>query len=149
MLLRDGEIFNDCVFAFTPSGGAEVDLTTYVQEIEFSFSRDEKDNTRMGHTSKSRKKGLGEWSFKVTLLQQFGASQGGVDINLALWTELNANTIGAVRFRPFNAAKAAGNPEFTGPATLFNHTPAKGKVGDLLLTMPEFKSAGNLAMATS
>lgn len=146
--LRDGEVFNNCIFTFTPSGGAETDLTQYVQEIRFSRSRAELDNTRMGMFDKSRKKGLGEWSFTTTLLVQFGVAQGGVDVNLVLWTELAADTVGAIRFRPFIAAKSLQNPEWTGPATVFMHG-FGGKVGDLLVTQPEFRSSGTLAMATS
>lgn len=145
MQLTDGEIFNNCYLSYTPNGGAEVDLSAYVQEVTVRFQRDDKDNTRMGHTSKSRKKGLGEWSFQATLIQQYGSAQGGVDIDLLLWTELNADTVGTVKFKPFNAAIAAHNPEYSGPATPFMHDIAKGKTGDLLTTSVEFKSSGNLA----
>lgn len=146
--LTDGEVFNNCTFRFTPSGSGQIDLTLYVQEVKWTRSRAELDNTRMGHFDKSRKKGLGEWSFTTTLIVQFGAAQGGVDVNLALWNELAADTVGAVLFRPFIAAKSLQNPEWTGPCTLFNHG-FGGKVGDLLITTPEFKSSGTLAMATS
>lgn len=146
--LTDGEVFNNCTFRFTPSGSGEIDLTLYVQDVKFSKTRAELDNTRMGMLDKSRKKGLGDWSFTSTLIVQFGAAQGGVDVNLVLWNELAADTIGSLRFRPFIAAKSLQNPEWTGPCTVFMHG-FGGKVGDLLITNPEFKSGGTLAMATS
>lgn len=146
--LTDGEVFNNCIFKFTPSGSGEIDLTLYTRSLTFNRSRGELDNTRMGHFDKSRKKGPGEWEFTVKLINQFGAAQGGVDVNLVLWTELAADTIGALRFRPFNAAKSLQNPEWTGPCTLFNHG-FGGDWGILMETTPVFKSGGTLVMATS
>lgn len=141
--LTDGEVFNNAVLAFTPNGGAEVDLSLYIQEVRFKESRRELDNTRMGHTSMSRKKGLGEWEFSTVLINQFGDTQGGVNINKVIHTELTADTVGTIRFRAFNAPISVQNPEWTGPATVFDHG-FGGKVGDLLTTGPTFKSAGNL-----
>lgn len=149
MQLTDGEIFISPVFTFTPSGGGEVDLTNYVQQVQFTTERDEKDNTRSGMTFMSRKKGLGRWSMRATLLQQFGSAQGGVDVDLVLWNELTGNTIGTVKLKAFNAVNAPHNPQYTGPATLFNHSPMNGRIGDLLVTEPEFRSGGNITRLTA
>lgn len=144
----NGEVFNNAYVAFTPQGGALIDLSSYVQEVTLKKSRAEIDFTRMGHTSKARKKGLGEWEVSTKLIEQFGTANGGVDIDNTIWTELEADTIGTIAVRPFNGPKSTSNPEYSGLATVFEHG-FGGKTGDGLTTGPTFKSAGNLARATA
>lgn len=149
MNVTDGEIVQLGALAFTPSGGAEVDLTTFTQDASLKITRRELDATRMGHTAMARKKGLREWAVTGTFLQNYGSSSV-VDLDGVLYLELNTdNAAGSLRSRIFNASRGAANPEYAGPATLFTHQPFGGKTGDLLVSPFEFKSAGNLTRTAS
>jgi hypothetical protein len=145
MNVHDGEIVQLGVVAFTPSGGSEIDFTKYVQDADLTMTRKELDATRMGHTAMARKKGLRDWSVKGNLLQDYDSSSDGLNIDATFFDELDSDgAAGTIRVRVFDAARGPGNPEYTGPVTLFTHTPLKGKVGDLLVTAFDFRSAGNL-----
>ena len=149
MNVTDGEIIQLGALAYTPSGGAEVDLTTFTQDATLEITRRELDATRMGHTAMARKKGLREWKVSGTFLQNYGSSSV-VDLDAVLYTELNADTAaGAIRTRVFSGSRGLNNPEYAGPATLFSHRPFGGKTGDLLVTPFEFRSAGNLTRTAS
>lgn len=135
-------------------------LSQYVMRVRLTREFDEHDDTTMGLTDHSRIPGLESWEVELDLTQQYhGAipanSTGGADISSPrsvddLLYELTASKPRViVAVRACNTARSCDNPEYWGQARLFRHSPATGAVGELLMTNPVFRSAGNIARITS
>jgi len=132
------------------------DLSPYVMRCRLTREFDEHDDTTMGLTDHSRIPGLESWEVELELTQQFhgtltgwsgGASGRSLDDLLYELTASKPRCTVAVR--ACNTARASDNPEYYGTARFFRHSPLNGAVGDLLMTNPVFRSAGNINRVVS
>ena len=107
-----------------------------VKSVTISFTPDMLDNTGMGHTAKSRKKGLDDWSMDIEIFQDY--ADDGLDEDL--WTLMSVGTPFSVSVKPTSAAISATNPYYctgtsgalTDGGILESYSPiAAGSVGEL------------------
>jgi hypothetical protein len=103
-----------------------VDISALYKSVTINRNPDMLDNTRYGHTGKSRKKGLDDWSFDIELLDDF--TDEAVDEDL--WLLFDAGTSFTIVWRPTAAVIGAGNPSYTGTGIIESY-PLGGAVGDL------------------
>lgn len=105
--------------------------TNGVKSVTISFNPDMKDNTGMGMTAKSRKKGLDDWSMDIEIFQDFITA--GLDDDL--WALVAAGTtVGAIVVRPVSGtAIGVSNPEYRSTAGIIeSYAPVSaGEVGEL------------------
>lgn len=110
--------------------------TNCVKSVTLNFTPDMLDNTGMGHTAKSRTKGLDDWSADVEIYQDY--ADDGLDEDL--WTLMAAGTPFSFTVKPTSAAISAINPYYctgtsgalTSGAILESYSPiAAGSVGEL------------------
>jgi len=114
-----------------------VDISALIKSISINRNPDMKDNTRMGHTGKSRKKGLDDWSFDIELLDDF--TDDAVDEDL--WTLFDAGTTFVIIWKPVNTTTGAGNPRYYGTG-IIESFPLGGAVGDLATKKIRVVAAG-------
>lgn len=136
------------------------DISGYVMRTRLMREFDEHDDTVMGLTDHSRIPGLESWAVELELTQQFHAavpanSTGGANVNSnrslddLLFDLTQSKPKFIVAIRACNTARSCDNPEYWGQVRAFSHSPLDGAVGDLLMTNPAFRSAGNIARITS
>jgi len=106
-----------------------------VKSVTINYSPDMLDNTGMGHTAKSRKKGLDDWSLDIEIYQDF-IDSGLDDVIWALMTA--GTTVGAIAIRPTGAgdnvpAIGVNNPAYGSTAGIIeSYAPiAAGTVGEM------------------
>lgn len=119
-------VLTDCVVTL----GTVTIPANGIKSVTINFTPEMKDNTGMGMTAKSRKKGLDDWSMDIEIFQDFVAA--GLDEDL--WTLLAAGTtVGAIAVHPITGVKAEGNPYYESTAGIIeSYSPiAAGAVGDL------------------
>lgn len=101
-----------------------------VKSVTINFTPEIKDNTGMGMTAKSRKKGLDDWSMDIEIFQDYV----GAGLDEDLWTLIAAGTtVGIVAVQPTSGAKSASNPSYESTAGFIeSYSPiAAGTVGEL------------------
>ena len=100
-----------------------------VKSVTINYTPEVKDNTGMGHTAKSRKVGLQDWSMDIEIFNDYADDQLDED----LWAIVNETCdVGAIAIKPTSEAVGAGNPSYESTAGyLENYSPiAAGAVGD-------------------
>jgi hypothetical protein len=120
-----------------------VTLSDHGNQITVTDSREEKDNTAFGATSKSSLKGLGEASIDIVLFQDFAAGK----THATLQPLISSITPIAVEVRATSAARSATNPAcLLASALMFDYKPLDASVGDVPMTTATFKNTGNAGM---
>lgn len=120
-----------------------VTLSDHANQVTIKDSREDKDATTFGATSKSSLKGLGEASMDIVLLQDFAAGK----THATLQPLISSTTPVAVEVRATSAARSATNPAFLlSTALMFDYTPLDASVGDVPATTATFKNSGNAGM---
>jgi hypothetical protein len=106
-----------------------------VKSVTLNYTPDMLENTGMGHTAKSRKKGLDDWSMDIEIYQDY-TNAAFDDLVWAL--VLAGTTVGAIAIRPTGAgdnvpAVGADNPSYGSTAGIIeSYSPiAAGSVGEL------------------
>lgn len=108
-----------------------VDLSNHISHIEVNTGKADQEVTAMGAYGKSRRPGLADEGYKMTLRQDFAAAS--VDATLAP-LYLNG-TSHAVEVRPVNGARSTTNPAYVANACyLLDYPPMTGDVGTPLDT---------------
>lgn len=120
-----------------------VALSSYVKGIELPQGCESLDDTFMGDTTRSSLGGLLTWSVKVTLGQDYAASQVDATISPLVGTVTTFTT------RATSAATSSTNPQWSGSCLVKGYKPVGGQVGELHLTELELESAGTLTRATA
>jgi hypothetical protein len=137
-ILKDAEVL-------IGEGSTEVDLSDHVQQVQFNYMADLKEEQAMGDLTKIRLAGLLDWNIVVTFKQDFAA--GEVDATLF-------PLVGAAAFRVAikpvaSDSTGATNPRFEGNAVIESYPPLGGNHGDLATAQVTFQSAGTLSRSTS
>ena len=120
-----------------------VTLSDHGNQVSITDSREEKDSTAFGATSKSSLKGLGEASMDITLFQDFAAGK----THATLSPLIGSITPVAVEVRPTSAARSATNPAaYLATALMFDYKFLDASIGDVPATTATFKNSGNAGM---
>lgn len=120
-----------------------VTLSDHANQVTITDSREEKDATAFGATSKSSLKGLGEASMDIVLFQDYSAGKTHATISPLI----SSNTTVAVEVRATSAARSVTNPaHLLATALMFDYKPLDASVGDVPVTTCTFKNSGNSGM---
>ena len=124
IILSDVSVLLANVAGLTNPGTGEVKSCT------INFTPEAKENTGFGHTAKSRKVGLQDWSIDLEIYQNYDAAS----MDASLFTIMNGDgDVGAISIQPVSGAEGAGNPAYESTAGfLESYSPiAAGAVGEL------------------
>lgn len=119
-----------------------VTLSDHANQVTVTDTREEKDITAFGATSKAITKGLGDASISVTFLQDYAAGK----VHATLQPLLASTTPVTVEVRATSAARSATNPGHVLSALLMNYEPLNGSIGDVSTMQAEFKNASQTGM---
>lgn len=125
-------------------------LSTAVQNVNISFTRDVADDTVMGANTKSNFPALKNWSASITFAQDFDASQ----VDSHCFGLVNGTSTSArfyVDFRPTATAISTQNPAYVGYAMISDYGIMNGNVGDFaqatISLVPAKSSTGGVTTA--
>jgi hypothetical protein len=120
-----------------------VTLSDHGNEITVEDTREEKDFTAFGATSKVVGKGLGDANITVKLFQDFAAGK----THATLQPLIASTTPFAVEVRPTSGARSATNPAaLLAGALLFTYNFLQGGMGDPSEITAVFKNAAQTGM---
>jgi len=120
-----------------------VTLSDHSNQVTITDSRDDKDVTAFGATSKASQKGLGDATMDIVLFQDFASGK----THATLSPLISSTTPVAVEVRPTSAARSATNPAaLLSTALMFDYKMLDGSVGDVPTTTATFKNSGNAGM---
>lgn len=120
-----------------------VTLSDHGNQVTVTDSRDDKDATTFGATSKASLKGLGDATMDIVLLQDFAAAK----VHATLSPLISSTTPVAVEVRPTSAARSATNPAaLLATALMFEYKFLDASIGDVPATTATFKNSGNAGM---
>lgn len=120
-----------------------VTLSDHGNQVTCTDSREDKDATAFGATSKSSLKGLGEASMDIVLFQDMAAGK----THATLSPLISSTTPVAVEIRATSAARSATNPAaLLATALMFDYKFLDASVGDVPMTTATFKNSGNAGM---
>jgi hypothetical protein len=118
-------------------------LSDHGNQVTVTDSREEKDATAFGATSKASLKGLGEASIDIQLYQDFASGK----THATLSPLISSTTPVAVEVRATSAARSATNPAaLLASALMFDYKMLDASVGDVPMTTATFKNSGNAGM---
>jgi len=112
-------------------------LSDHGNQIELTDSREKKDFTAFGATSKVWGKGLGDAGLTVTFFQDFAAGK----IHATLQPLIGSTTPVTIEVRATSAARSATNPAFLMSALLFDYKMLQGAVGEPSTLQVELSNA--------
>lgn len=119
-------------------------LSDHGNQVKITDSRDDKDATTFGATSKASLKGLGDASMDITLFQDFAAGK----VHATLSPLIGSTTPVAVEVRATSAARSATNPAaLLSTALMFDYSMLDASIGDVPATTATFKNSGNAGMS--
>ena len=120
-----------------------VTLSDHGNQVTVTDSREKKDATAFGATSKSSLKGLGEATMDIVLFQDFATGK----THQTLSPLIPQTTTVAVEIRPTSAARSATNPAaLLATALMFDYKFLDASVGDVPATTCTFENSGNAGM---
>jgi hypothetical protein len=124
-----------------------VDLTGRATSAEVSSEKDLVDATTFGANNKQNLLGLGDGKISIDFAQDFAAAM----VDATLWPIHANSTEVVITVKPFNAANAVNNPQYSMTGVLPAYTPISGSVGDLSTVTAEFSNSGSagITRATS
>jgi len=103
-------------------GGTEI--SDHVKSVTLNQSIETIDQTAMGDSTRTFRKGLDGWTAEFEFHQDFAASEFD-----AIWAVATDNLL-AVELRPANTTVSATNPKYTGTGLVTSYSPLGGTVGD-------------------
>jgi hypothetical protein len=117
-------------------------LSDHSNQVTVSDSRESKDITAFGATSKAVAKGLGDASVSISLYQDMAAGK-----THATLSPLIGSTTGVViEVRATSAARSATNPAALMTGLLMNYNMLDGDVGEPSMTTAEFVNSAQAGM---
>ena len=120
-----------------------VTLSDHANQVTITDSREDKDATAFGATSKASLKGLGEASMDIVLFQDMAAGK----THATLSPLISSTTPVAVEVRQTSAARSATNPAaYLATALMFDYKMLDASIGDVPMTTATFKNSGNAGM---
>lgn len=120
-----------------------VTLSDHGNQVTITDSRDDKDATAFGATSKASLKGLGDATMDIVLYQDFASGK----THATLSPLISSTTPVQVEVRPTSAARSASNPAAVlATALMFDYKMLDASVGDVPTTTATFKNSGNAGM---
>lgn len=120
-----------------------VTLSDHGNQVTVTDSREDKDATTFGATSKASLKGLGDATMDIVLLQDFAAAK----THATLQPLIASTTPVAIEVRPTSAARSATNPAaLLATALMFEYKFLDASIGDIPATTATFKNSGNAGM---
>jgi hypothetical protein len=120
-----------------------VTLSDHGNQVTVTDSREDKDATTFGATSKASLKGLGDATMDIVMLQDFAAAK----VHATLQPLIGSITPVAVEVRPTSAARSATNPAaLLATALMFEYKFLDASIGDIPATTATFKNSGNAGM---
>jgi hypothetical protein len=119
-----------------------VTLSDHANKVELTDSREKKDFTAFGATSKVWGKGLGDAGMKVTFFQDFAAGK----VHATLQPLISSTTPVTIEVRPTSAARSATNPAYLMSALLFDYSMLNGGVGEPCELDVEFANASQVGV---
>lgn len=120
-----------------------VTLSDHSNQVTITDSRDDKDVTAFGATSKASQKGLGDATMDIVLFQDFASGK----THATLSPLISSTTPVAVEVRPTSGARSATNPAaLLSTALMFDYKMLDASVGDVPTTTATFKNSGNAGM---
>jgi hypothetical protein len=120
-----------------------VTLSDHANQVTITDSREDKDATAFGATSKASLKGLGEASMDIVLFQDFAAGK----THATLSPLISSTTPVAIEVRATSAARSATNPAaLLATALMFDYKMLDASIGDVPATTATFKNSGNAGM---
>jgi len=101
-----------------------------VKSVTVKYNPEVKDNTGMGHTAKSRKTGLEDWSIDIEIFQEYATTLLDADLYAI---QKGGGDVGAIDIGPTGVAADANNPHYKSTAGyLDGYSPVEaGAVGEL------------------
>jgi hypothetical protein len=127
----------------TATIGAITIGTNCIKSVTINFTPAVLDNTGMGHTAKSRKIGLQDWSIDIEIYQDYLTTNLDAD----LWGIINVDgSVGAIDIAPDGVAVGPDHPHYKSTAGfLESYSPlVAGAVGDLGIAKLRILSMGAL-----
>lgn len=115
--------------------------TNGVKSVTINDTPEMKDNTGMGMTAKSRKRGLDDWSIDIEIFQDY--LTGAIDEDL--WTLFVAGTtVGAIAIQPITGTVSANLPSYRSTAGIIqDYSPINAAaVGDLAIAKVKIVAMG-------
>ncbi len=120
-----------------------VTLSDHANQVTITDSREDKDATAFGATSKASLKGLGDATIDIVLFQDFAAGK----THATLQPLIASTTPVQIEVRPTSAARSATNvAAVLATALMFDYKMLDANVGDVPMTTATFKNSGNAGM---
>lgn len=119
-----------------------VTLSDHGNSVTVTDTREPKDITAFGATSKAVAKGLGDASISITFFQDFAAGK----VHATLQPLIGSTTPVNVEVRPTSAARSATNPAALLSALLMTYNMLDGGVGEPSEITAEFVNASQTGM---
>ncbi len=127
--------------AFVSIGGT--DLSTHIQSVEITNSRETVDDTGMSDNTRLVEAGLRTAGISMEFKQDFSA------VDAVLWPLYENGSDVVIIVRPDAGAVSASNPQFTQTCVITDYSPFSGSVGDKQLSPVTFSPRGDLVRSTS
>lgn len=119
-----------------------VTLSDHSNQVTVTDTRDEKDITCFGATSKAIMKGLGDATISVTIFQDFAAGK----THATLQPLIGSTTPVTIEVRATSGARAPTNPAALMSALLMNYSMLDGAVGEPTEIQAEFRNASQTGL---
>lgn len=119
-----------------------VTLSDHANEVSIVDTRDSKDITAFGATSKAVMKGLGDASINVTLFQDFAAGKTHATLQPLIASTTPVN----VEVRATSGGRSTTNPAALLSSLLMNYSMLDGAVGEPTQIKAEFVNAAQAGM---
>ena len=120
-----------------------VTLSDHANQVTITDSREDKDATAFGATSKASLKGLGDATIDIVLFQDFAAGK----THATLQPLIASTTPVQIEVRPTSAARSSTNvAAVLATALMFDYKMLDASVGDVPMTTATFKNSGNAGM---
>jgi hypothetical protein len=118
-----------------------------IKQVEIDATIVDLDTTAFGGSGwAARTGGIKDGTVKFQFLQDFTATTG---LDAVMWPLFIAGVPVTFECRPTSAARALGNPAYTGSVLIKEWKPIVGKVGDLATTDVTFPTSGVVLRQTS
>lgn len=122
-----------------------VDLSSRVQSVEVTTSREDVDLTAMGAVGKARKPGIKDESITINWRQDFALTK----VDATLWPIYSGGTSVTIDIKPTSSAASTSNPRLTGSVYLLEYQPIAGEVGAAADASSTFVVDGVITRATT
>lgn len=132
-------------FSVDNAAGSLVNLSDFIDDIQFSQSIETAEVTTMGQTSKQYITGM--TGATISIKGNFDAN-GSSTVDPVLSGILGQDATVSFEYQPSNASPSSTNPKFTGEAILTSYE-VSSAVGDAVKFSAEFTITGTITRATS